>query len=58
MCKTSVFSAKCRMKFDHGVLADGHDTVSGKDHWMVRSSLQKCLKSRQDLDLTCAQGEC
>ena len=45
-CKTDVFSANCRMKFDHGVLAVGCSTVSGTDNWMVRNSLQKCLKSR------------
>ena len=49
-CKTSVSSARCRMKFDRGVLAVGHGTVSDTDCWMVRHLLQKCSNSRQDLD--------
>ena len=49
-----MFPAKCRMKFDRGVLAVGYGAVSDKDYWMVRSYLPKCLNSCQDLEVdTC-----
>ena len=31
LCKTGVVPTKCTMKFDHGVLAVGHVTVSDTD---------------------------
>ena len=50
LCKTSVFPAKCRMKFDRGVFAVGFGAVSDKDQWMVRNSLPKCMNNCQDLE--------
>ena len=54
LCRTSVFPAKCRMKFDRGVFAVGYGAVSDNDYLMVRSCLPKCLNTRQDLEVdTC-----